>query len=233
MKKLFKILASAVVSAAIMASSVVCAFADEKLSDVNLDTKDAVAISNWGQSFKAEYQNFDASRMTESSQIKVEYTCENVDENSGTAYPAELIFQSWESPDTPMADAQGGVWAKVAPVEYSETSAVYNYKDIVESYGTDDFSQVSCILVGATDKATITVTKVTVTNCKAEGTRVYEDPEDESGSNLWLIIVGCIAAVAIIVIIIIVVVMNKKSSEAFDVSTGQFVDKKELSDKDK
>jgi hypothetical protein len=51
----------------------------------------------------------------------------------------------------------GAVWAKIAPVEFDETTATYDFESIATAYGTDDFSQVYKIMVGATDRAKITV----------------------------------------------------------------------------
>ncbi len=227
MKKLFDFLAAAAVASVMAVSASITAFADdEKLSDVEIDVSSAVVAKAWAQSLKVDSTVFDASRMTEDSVVKITYTCDKAVEDAGTDYPVELVVQSWENPDTPMVDAQGGVWAKVAPAKYDDKSATYRYSDIVKAYGTDDLKEVNCMLVGATDKAEITCTGMTVTNCKEKGNHVYPEEEKE-GVNPVFIIIGVVAGI-IIAVVVIVVIMNKKSSEAFDVASGKFVDKKDL-----
>ena len=97
--------------------------------------------------------------------------------------------------------------------------------------GMDDFSQVYNIIIGATDRAKITVTGITVTNCKTK-TYAEKEEKDSKGTNPIIIVIAVIAGIAIAVVVI-VIIMNKKSSEAFDVSTGKFVDKKNLFDEPK
>ena len=111
------------------------------------------------------------------------------------------------------------------------TTATYDFESIATAYGTDDFSQVYNIIIGATDRAKITVTGITVTNCKTK-TYAEKEEKDSKGTNPIIIVIAVIAGIAIAVVVI-VIIMNKKSSEAFDVSTGKFVDKKNLFDEPK
>ena len=113
-------------------------------------------------------------------------------------------------------------------MKFDDSSATYDFESIATAYGTDDFSQVYNIIIGATDRAKITVTGITVTNCKTK-TYAEKEEKDSKGTNPIIIVIAVIAGIAIAV----VVIMNKKSSEAFDVSTGKFVDKKNLFDEPK
>ncbi len=235
------------------ANTAVFAGASAKLEDVTLDPKDAIEADAWAQSaiftYSAEDDStFDATRITEDSVITVTYDI--VEEQGGsTGYPVELIFQSWSNPDTPMVKADGGVWAKVAPIGAGSGDADYSvseqfaYADIVEAYGTDNFEKVDSILFGATDVAKIKVTGVTISNClpASEGTH-WVDPEikkaeeeakkaeekkdkENKKKNVIGIAVG-IAAGIIVAVGVIWFIISRQSKEAFDVNTGEFVDKK-------
>ncbi len=60
----------------------------------------------------------------------------------------------------------------------------------------------------------ITVTGITVTNCKTK-TYAEKEEKDSKGTNPIIIVIAVIAGIAIAVVVI-VIIMNKKSSEAFD-----------------
>jgi hypothetical protein len=245
MKKFLSAAMSAIIACASIFSCTLTAFAeDAETEDVTIDCSSAEAASNWTQSLTIEQGDFNATRLTKDSKIVVTFNSEDVNEKSGNKYSAELIFQSWENTTTSVAQ-DGAVWAKIAPVEFDETTATYDFESIATAYGTDDFSQVYKIMVGATDRAKITVTGVKITNCKTKtyGKRTYiynkkggqlteKEEKDSKGTNPIIIVIAVIAGIAIAVVVI-VIIMNKKSSEAFDVSTGKFVDKKNLFDESK
>lgn len=228
--------------------------ADKKTEDVTLDASSAIEADAWTQSAIFTYsadddKTFDATRMTEDSVIKVEYDIIEAHEAT-VGYPVELIFQSWSNPDTPMVKADGGVWAKVAPVGAGTAEADYSvseefaYADIVAAYGTDNFEKVDSILFGATDDAKIKVTGVTITNClpasegkhwvdpeikkaeeKAKKAEEKKDKENKKKNVIGIaagIVGGIVVAVGVIWFII-----SRQSKEAFDVSTGEFIDKKD------
>ncbi len=231
MKKFLSAAMSAIIACASIFSCTLTAFAeDAETEDVTIDCSSAEAASNWTQSLTIEQGDFSATRLTKDSKIVVTFNSEDVNEKSGNKYSAELIFQSWENTTTSVAQ-DGAVWAKIAPVEFDETTATYDFESIATAYGTDDFSQVYKIMVGATDRAKITVTGVKITNCKTK-TYAEKEEKDSKGTNPIIIVIAVIAGIAIAVVVI-VIIMNKKSSEAFDVSTGKFVDKKNLFDESK
>lgn len=226
---IMKRIISAVLAVCTMAVCTVSAFAEDnskvETEDVEINVSGASAADNWGQSLSVEQSTFNAKYMTEDSKIIVTYECTDINKNSGNAYPAELIFQSWENTTSPNADADGNIWAKVAPVEFDDTTATYDYESIAEAYGTNDFSQVMNIHIGATDRAKVTCTSMKVTNCKTEKF-VKAEEKKAKGTNPIIIVAAVIAGIAIAVVVI-VIIMNKKSSEAFDVSKGEFISKKD------
>lgn len=230
MKRFLSAAMSAIIACASIFSCTLTAFAEDvETEDVTIDCSSAEAANNWGQSITIEQGDFNATRLTKDSKFIVTFKSEDINEKSGNKYDAELIFQSWDNTTTSAAQ-DGAVWAKIAPVEFDDKSATYDFESIATAYGTDDFSQVYKIMVGATDRAKITVTGIKVTNCK---TKTYAEKEDSAkGTNPVIIVIAVIAGIAIAVVVI-VIIMNKKSSEAFDVSTGKFVDKKDLFDEPK
>jgi len=244
---IFKKFASVLMAAGIMTGSALTAFAD---GDVTLDCSDAIESENWTQSVKFGYnredpngaKNFDATRMTPDSVIKVTYDIveDHFDETTATGYPVELIFQSWSYPDSPLAGSDGGLWAKVAPatVDAASNTEEFAYADIVAAYGSDNFEKVDCVLFGSTNDAKILVTGVTITNCKDEGNhwvdpsiaQAAEEAEKKEKANTKKNIIGIVVGIAAGVIVAVGVlwfIISSKSREAFDVTTGEFVDKKD------
>lgn len=230
LRGLFSRVFSVAAAAVIAAGCALSAYAADT-SDVDLDTSEAISVGNWGTSTKYQYDTFDTTRMTKDSEIKVEFSMDT-EANKLSSAPIELVFQSWESPDTSMAQPDGSVWAKVAAAEFDKSTAVFKYDDIVKAYGTDNFEKVSCICFTATDVADITVKKVTVTNCIEKGSHYVdkeaqkEEQKEKNKNNMIFTIIGIVAGV-VIAVVIIVVIMNKKSSSAYDVASGEFVSKKD------
>lgn len=137
--------------------------------DYTFDVSEAVQSNGaWGQSFVyftcndgKHDGNFDATWITPDSEVLVEFTYEG--EQYSTS-PVELIWQTWDDgPVAPDPDVNR-TWNKVAPYDFDETSARFSYEDIVNSYGTDNFTTVYAINVGDTG-VKLTVTALTITNC--------------------------------------------------------------------
>jgi hypothetical protein len=232
MKKIISKIASAVMAAGLLLGSAFSVYAED-VSDVELDTSEAVSIGSWGTSVKYQYDAFDTTRMTKDSKILVEFSVDGDTEINSA--PIELVFQSWEYPDTDKAAADGTVWAKVSADTYDDHSAEFKYTDIVASYGSNNFEKVSCICFTATDAAKITVTKVTVTNCIETGSHYVdeeaakEEAKEATKNNMTFTIIGIVAGI-VLAVVIVVLIMNKKSSSAYDVSSGEFVSKKDTKD---
>lgn len=232
--------AAAIMAAGIMACQALSVFAD---GDVQLDCKNAVESENWTQSVKFNYDNndpngtlgFDATRITEDTVFTVEYDVleEHIPEDAATGYPMEMIFQSWTNPDTPNVTADGAVWARVAPasIDTDKNIETFNYADIVAAYGSDNFEKVDCVLFGSTNDAKIKVKAVTVSACKDKGSHwvdpsIAEKEKAAAKKNIIGIVVGIAAGIAVAVGVIWFII-SSKSREAFDITTGEFVDKKD------
>lgn len=126
----------------------------------------------WGQSFVCDSGVFSAGRFTENTQIFVEFEMTG-EKQAYTTSPVELILQNYST-----ADPQ--IWAKTAPVEYTDTTATFNYADFAESYG-EELSGVDNIIIGDCGVPVI-VTKMTATNVKPAIviTTAETEPETEA-----------------------------------------------------
>lgn len=133
------------------------------LHTVWVHAKSPQESSNWGQSMTIEVDQFDVSYMTPESKALVLFTSDAAEDVS--ASPVEFILQSIDDNVSPKAK-NSTVWAKVRPITYGNTFAVFAYDDMVNSYGTDDFTCVSTVHVGDTGKNTIAASDLFVFNCK-------------------------------------------------------------------
>lgn len=240
-KNMVRSILAAIWAAGMLAVQTVAVYA---LSDVELDCTAADECDGWAQSAKFCYSpedpnsptGFDASRMTEDSVVRVSYEIiekHDVAPDDETGYPVELVFQSWSDPNTPMADKNGKVWAKVAPAKVDEKKNIelFSYSDIAKAYGSSDFDKVDCILLGSTNDAKMKVTSVTVTDCKEEGNhwvtpaRVEEERAERDRS--LAVIVGGTALILALLVGLIWFILGKKTNEAFDITTGEFIDKRD------
>ncbi|MBP1535669.1 MAG: hypothetical protein IK999_16320 [Ruminococcus sp.] len=214
------------------------------LGDVELDCTAATVSDNWAQSAKFTYSpedpnaptGFDATRMTEDSVVRVSYELIEVHElpeGEATGYPVELVFQSWSDPDTPLTDSDGRVWATVAPSSIDEGNNIeyFKYSDIAKAYGTNDFGKVDRMLFSSTNDAKMKVTSVTVTECKETGDHwvasAGAEAERASRDRSLAVIVGGTALILAMIMGIIWFILGKKTGEAFDLATGEFIDKRD------
>ena len=214
------------------------------LGDVELDCTAATVSDNWAQSAKFTYSpedpnaptGFDATRMTEDSVVRVSYELIEVHElpeGEATGYPVELVFQSWSDPDTPLTDSDGRVWATVAPSSIDEGNNIeyFKYSDIAKAYGTNDFGKVDRMLFSSTNDAKMKVTSVTVTECKETGDHwvasAGAEAERASRDRSLAVIVGGTALILAMIMGIIWFRLGKKTGEAFDLATGEFIDKRD------
>jgi len=184
MKKLFRILTAALLSAAMAITLSVTAFAEDYVFDTSAATKTA---GSWAQSLiyytaqgdpsTATDTTFDPTWMTSDSAVVV--TFESAGSYNG--YPCELIWQTWDVDGVEPAAGINSTWNKVAPSSYDDTTATFTYDDIVASYGTSDFKDVYAICLGDTGNELL-VTGLTITNCNivyAEVEETEAEPEAE------------------------------------------------------
>ena len=241
-KNLFGKVMAVLMAAGIMAAQAISVSADAT-ADVELDCSGAIESDNWSQSAKFGYNSedpvndltsFDATRLTKDSVITVSYdVIETYEPSDPTGFPVELILQSWSSPDTPMATGDGSVWAKVVPanVDTDYNIETFNYADIVEAYGSDNFEKVDCVLFGSTNDAKILVKSIKISNCAETGSHwvdpsIAEEAKAATKKNVTGIVIGIVAGIAVAVGVIWFII-SRKSREAFDITTGEFVDKKD------
>lgn len=173
MNKLLKALTASAAGVIAVGALAFTAFAEDYTFDISEPVK---SNGSWGQSFtyytandEGHPGNFDATWITSDSEVVVDYTYEGETSRA----PLELIWQTWDGPKDPDPDVNG-TWNKISPYEYDDTSAKFSYEDIVNAYGTDDFSTVYAINVGDTG-VVLTVTGVTITNCN-----IVEETETEA-----------------------------------------------------
>ncbi|MBP1545675.1 MAG: hypothetical protein J6A37_03640 [Oscillospiraceae bacterium] len=224
------------ITAAVCAASMtfsLSAAVSAAVKDYEFDVSAAPTIDPWASHFIG-MDHYDPTKITADSQMIVTYTYEYAvdpaelekddSEEAEPMAPVELIVQSWSSPDTPMVNSSGGVWAKVAPAEYDDGRAVFNYADMVAAYGTDDFSDVDALNIGATENIKLTLTSCTLTNC---GDDMYIEMTDaeraEAYKNALIIVLASALALIIIIIVVFMVILKRKSSYAYDPTTGKYV----------
>lgn len=228
MRKILKIMLSAVIVCITAVTVSLCAYAETE--DVELSTSIAKTTNGlWGQSVTYPPNMFDCTRMTPDTIVKVEFELE--EEWTGSGAPIELVLQNY------VADPQ--IWAKVEPFECDDTSASFRYDDMVIRYGGEDFSEVGNLCIGDCGIA-MKVTKVTVTNCTvivtttteattttaaieaaeetttqapAETTAATTEAAASSSGDVQIplipIIIGAVA-VAVVVVVIIIIKKNRK-----------------------
>lgn len=241
-RKIFAKIAAAIFTLTFVSVNAITAFAAE-IDEISLDCSEAKEAGNWETSISFDYNEFDTTRLTERSQIIVDYEIiEKSSRNKPTGYPCELIVQSWEGSDAP-GNNDGNVWARITPYRSDDNKAVFRYKNIIEhtdngdgtfsGYGTDDLSKVSAINFGATSDAKLKVTGIKITNVLPESESnhrtepaVKNIKEKQTGPSYIRIIIG-IGAGILIALAILIFIMNGKASQTFDTSTGQFISKKE------
>lgn len=247
----FKKLISVFAAAALAACLAVPAFADEEetaaeenvtaaeesdsdLEDVEMPVTRAVLTNGmWGQSITYSSSELSADRFTEDTQIIIEFETEGEAPNGNA--PVELILQNYE------VDPQ--IWAKVSPAECDETSAVFNYADMVTAYGMDDLSGVNNICIGDCGEE-MKLTKFTATNCKpkpvattaetttaAETEAVTEAPEteapaettaaavttapEESGGINMTVVIVIVVGVVVAAAVVVTIIVIKKNRKRF------------------
>lgn len=228
MKKIFKTALSAAILCLTAVIMSVCVSAETE--DVELKVMLAKTTNGaWGQSVTYDKSAFDCSRITSDSEIRVEFELDG--EWTGNGAPVELIFHNYSTADP-------AIWAKITPYEFDETSAAFNYDEMVAAYGSDDFSTVDAVHLGDCGIA-MKATKFVITNCeKVEVTTTTEATtteavteaateaaettaattaateavtSSESGGNIPIVpIVIVTVVVAVIVVVVIIVLKNRK-----------------------
>lgn len=230
MKKILKTVLSAAILCLTAVIMSVCVSAETE--DVELPTTIAKSSNGtWGQSITFQKTSFDCSRFTPDTVINVEFELDG--EWTGNGAPVELILQNFST-----ADPQ--IWAKVEPFEYDETTASFQYEDMVAAYGSDDFSGVDNMCLGdcgivmkATkfvvtncEKVEITTTEATTTEAVTESTTAAETtaaettaetaaaeteaPSESGGGSIPIIPIVIITVVVAVAIVVVIIIVKNK-----------------------
>lgn len=230
MKKILKTVLSTAILCLTAVIMSVCVSAETE--DVELPTTMAKSSNGtWGQSITFQKTSFDCSRFTPDTVIEVEFELDG--EWTGNGAPVELILQNFST-----ADPQ--IWAKVEPFEFDETTASFQYEDMVAAYGSEDFSGVDNMCLGdcgivmkATkfvitncEKVEVTTTEATTTEAVTESTTAAETtaaettaateteteaPAESGGGSIPIIpIVIITVVVAVIIVVVVIIIRNKR-----------------------
>lgn len=154
MAKISKVFSAAAVTLLAVIISAVAAFAAD--DDICLFEGEKKSNGGWGQAFSLnirsdkKYENL-MLMLNENSKIYVYLEFEGTPP-AGTN-GVEFILQKWETQGSEQ------IWARSAPAEITENTAVFDHTALVTALGTDDLSIVDHIYVCDTG-AVIKVTKV-------------------------------------------------------------------------
>lgn len=228
MKKLKKKVSAVLLASAVALTTLISAAAAEPFT---AKVENAINAKNSEQSWSIEFTEFDATRMTKDSVITVTY---EVVEDKGGDKKVELVAQKY--PDEQRKDYKGdsakvksgedALWKIVeADTDDGKGKATFKYSSIVSAFGYDDFTILDKINVEAASESTIKCTGFQVSNVLSE--KDGKHPTVNSGIAWYWIVIAVVAAVGV-VIAIVFIILNKKSDKAFDVTTGEYIDKKKV-----
>jgi hypothetical protein len=164
-----KMAASLLASAAILSLGGINASADDYVFDVSKASRTFGKGTSYTHYTRLDNENMDKNNfnplwITTDSSIIIEF------ESSGDyeEAPLTMTFQSWTGEKVTGTEDKSIL---VYPSIFTDTTATITYDDMVEWYGTDDFSDVYCISVNDCGNQ-ILVDSITVTNCNI--------PEDQA-----------------------------------------------------
>lgn len=226
----FKKILSLLCTAAVTACFTITAYAETK--SIDFDCSQIPVLEPW-VSFSFALDHYDMTKLSDETEVIIEYSHEftpsendipEEEETYRSECPIELIVQSWSNPDTPMVNATGGVWAKVTPYEWGDGVAKFSKADMIAAYGTDDFSGVDALNVGATGHALLTVTSFEMTGCQDD---IYIEMTDaeraEAYKNALIAVLASALIIIVVIIIVFMIILKRKTSYAYDAATGKYV----------
>ncbi len=180
--------------------------------------------------FKVTKFDFDATRLNKDSKMIIHY-----DTMSSTPAfsPVNVVLISTENTTVPenIRDEEGNVSEKLAlPEFYDDTQTVFNCAQILNAYGTGDFSQLYDFSVVGTNQP-ITVTGVEFTNVNPFGTRseILSEREaqaaaaEEKDPVPMAYIIGFIAGFVALILIALFVYTKVSGKRTYDLSSGSYV----------
>ena len=169
MFSLRKFATSIAVAATVLMTSAINVFAD----DYQFDLSKASRTFGKGTSYvhytrldneRMDKNNFNPLWMTKDSTMEVEFEAAGEYDTA----PVSITFQSWTGEK--VAGTEDKI-VRIFPSTFTESTATFTYDDMVQWYGTDDFSDVYCVRIEDNGNQ-ILATSLTVTNCNI--------PEDEA-----------------------------------------------------
>lgn len=233
MKRSLSLLKAGAAALAVLALS----FFSSKVSAEDVDfTFDIVEVEPW-QSVSIPLDHYDATKITPESEVLVEFTYYQVEDEDGEEVdpdecPINLIVQSWSNADSPKTSSTGGLWEKVVPYEWDATHAKFSYADMVEAFGTSDFTNLDAFNISATGHAMITPTSCRLTNVKKGIYIAMTDAERaEHYKNMVIVILCAALALIIVMIITFLIILKKKTSMVYDPTSGKYIDPSKMKKK--
>lgn len=223
---LIKKLTVALLSAAMLASSVLTVSA-ENTEDIKFNLSDTAMLNSW-ENTKVDLAHYDTSKLTEDSQVIIEYEATKLqpgDEGYSTEgdqldYPVALAVQIYEE------NGKTGVWLRVPPATYDVGVAVFDFSDISDACAPNTYKDIDAFNVSATSNVQVKPKALTITNCR-KGMYIEKTAEELAEQYKTTLIIVLAAALFIIItmIVVFIIVLKKKTRQAYDVQTGQFIDK--------
>ena len=199
---------------------------------IDFDCSQIPELEPW-VSFSFPLDHYDMTKLNDDAEVIVEYSHEFIaaendipeeEETYRSECPIELIVQSWSDPDTPMVNATGGVWAKVVPYEWGDGVAKFSKADMIAAYGTEDFSGVDALNIGATGHAMLTVTSFKLNGCKDDIYIKMTDAERaEAYKNALIAVLASALVIIVTIIVVFMIILKRKTSYAYDAATGKYI----------
>lgn len=200
----------------------------EELTGINsfVPVTDPAEYNGSGEIFRVTKNDFDATRLNAGSEVVIYYE----EMSSAPAFcPVNMVLISTENTTVPenKRDEEGNVAVKMAvPVSYDSSHAVFSCKQILNAYGTGNFSELYDFSLVGTSQS-ITVTGIEFTNVNQFGTRSVALSEAEAAAEkkpvpMWVIIV-VIAVIVVVILIGLLIYAKINSNRTYDISTGSYV----------
>lgn len=171
--------------------------------------------------------DFDATRINSNTKLVIRYA--KMDEKPAFC-PVNVVLISENNTTAPenKRDENGNVSVKLTlPESYNEEKVVFNCKQILNAYGTGDFSELTDFsIVGTSQKITIESIEFTDVNQFGVRSKLNTQEEEESGGVSTLLVVGVIAVIVIIALVVIFFVIKSNSGKSYDISTGTYIKNK-------
>lgn len=106
---------------------------------------------------RKDRHQFDPRWITPDTQIVMEYETEGEYEGC----PASLVLQSWPGELVESTEERS---ISCEPTEFSSTTAIYNYEDLVRQWGDDNFAILYSLSVADKGENSLFVSSLTITN---------------------------------------------------------------------